>query len=151
MMAPAGGAHGDLTGRLHILIGQHVMAHRLGRVYAAETGFVLERNPDTVRAPDIAFIATPRLPQANTRAFIPIAPDLIVETLSPDDRASEVSAKIQWWLDHGVQEAWILDGENRSITVYQPDGTIRRYGRDDTLDDDNVIPGLSLSLRELFT
>jgi Uma2 family endonuclease len=150
MMSPAGGDHGQTTGRLHVLIGHYVLTNRLGEVFAAETGFVLERNPDTVRAPDIAFIARDRVPDARVKGFLAIAPDLLVETLSPDDRASEVSAKIQWWLGHGVREAWVVDADNRSVTVHQRDGTIRRYGPRDTIESPDLLPGFTLSLREIF-
>jgi Uma2 family endonuclease len=150
ILSPAGGKHGRITGRLHSLMGYYVMTHGLGEVHSAETGFILERKPDTVRAPDIAFISKARAAQADTKGFIPIAPDLVVETLSPDDRASEVSAKIQWWLEHGVREAWVVDGHNQSVTVHRPDGAIRRYGLDETIEGGEVIPSLNLPLRDLF-
>jgi len=150
MMHAAGGWHGQVTAELAYRIGQFVREHDLGVTFAAETGFVLERDPDTVRAPDIAFIAKQRAAEARTEKFIPIPPDLAVETLSPSDTASEVAEKTQWWLDHGVKQVWIVDPKSRSITVHYPDATARTYRDGDTLRDDQLLPGLSIDLAPLF-
>ncbi len=150
MMAPSGGEHGDLVGYLHHLISRHVFGRRLGRVYGAETGFVLERNPDTVRAPDVAFIANDRLAEARTPKFIPIPPDFAAEVLSPDDRASGVAEKTQWWLDHGVKLLWVVDPGTRTVAVHRPDGSSRRHRGDDVLDGGEVLPGPELPVRDIF-
>ncbi len=150
-MSPAGGWHGDLTGKLHILIGQHALERGLGRVFAAETGFRLDVDDEpTVRAPDIAFISKERLAQADSPGFIPIPPDLAVETLSPSDTASEVTEKVQWWLDYGVRLVWVLDPANKTLTVHHPNGRSRRLAAADTLDGGDVLPGFELPLRQMF-
>ncbi|MEP7347002.1 MAG: Uma2 family endonuclease, partial [Gemmatimonadaceae bacterium] len=95
---PAGYRHGDVAMRLAAAVAPFVYAHELGRVFAAETGFTLARNPDTVRAPDVAFISRDRLPDPAPRGFAEMAPDLAVEVLSPDDRPGEVLAKVADWL-----------------------------------------------------
>ena len=122
MMSPAGGRHGKITMRLAARLAAFVEAVELGEVFAAETGFLLERDPDTVRAPDIAFIASERVHQADTSGFICVPPDLAVETLSPDDRASRVNQKIQWWLDHGVRQVWVVDIENQTVSIHPCEG-----------------------------
>ncbi len=90
-MPPAGARHGDAAAALTILLGQHVRAHRLGRVLAAETGFRISRNPDTVRAPDISFVSRERVPpDGPPEGYWELAPDLAVEVVSPNNTAAEV-------------------------------------------------------------
>lgn len=150
MMHAAGGWHGQITLRLSGELYKYVEANDLGVLCAAETGFVLERNPDTVRAPDIAFIAKDRAAEARTEKFIPIPPDLVVETLSPSDTASAVAEKTQWWLDHGVKRVWIVDPGSESISMHGPDGTARTYRAEHTLRDDGVLAGFTLEVGKLF-
>jgi Uma2 family endonuclease len=103
-----------------------------------------------VRAPDIAFIANPQIPNRQSKGFLTTPPDLVIETLSPSDRATEVSEKIQWWLGHGVREAWVVDAENQSITIHRGDGSSRRYGIEEAISGNEVVPGLNLALRDVF-
>ncbi len=150
-MSPAGGTHGEYVSEISFYIGSFVKQHQLGKVYAAETGFVLERQPDTVRAPDVAFIAADRAAEARTPQYIPIPPDLAVEVTSPHDRSAEVVEKVRWWLSHGTRAVWVVEPKSRTLTVYLPDSTARIYGRDETLDGGPVLPGFALPLSELFT
>lgn len=150
-MSPTGPTHGDLTNRLAFLISGHVYGRRLGKVYAAETGFRLDdAGKPTVRAPDIAFIAASRVASIGDATFIPIPPDLAVETLSPDDRANDVDAKVQWWLDHGTRLVWVVDPANRTLTAHEPTGRSRRLREHETLDAGDVLPGFTLELTKLF-
>src|SRR5262245_917574 len=108
-MTPAGYRHGLVTMRFAWRLASHVEAHDLGTVCAAETGFLLSSNPDTVRAPDIAFVASPRQrDEESTSGYWPGAPDLIVEVLSPSDTYSEVESKVLAWLDAGARIALVL-------------------------------------------
>jgi Uma2 family endonuclease len=101
-MAPSGQRHGDLAARALISLGQHVSKHRLGKVYAAETGFKLASNPDHVRAPDAAFIREERLREkGEVTGYWPGAPDLVVEVVSPSDSYAEVEDKVFDWLEFG--------------------------------------------------
>lgn len=151
MMTPAGGTHGSLANEMAYRLNVHVRQNRLGQVWAAETGFKLETNPDTVRAPDVAFIGSERLGEADTPKFIPIAPDLAVEVNSPNDTAGEVAAKVQWWLEHGTGAVWVVDPKSRTVTTYQPDGGARVVHANETLTGGKVLPGFELPLDELFT
>ncbi len=143
---PPGYRHGDVAARLIIEIGAHVKAHALGRVLAAETGFILFRNPDTVRAPDVAFIRSERVPATVPKGYPEFAPDLAVEVLSPSDRAGKVLSKVGDWIDAGARLVWIVDPERRTARVYRADGTVASLSADDTLDGEDVLPGLSLGL-----
>ena len=153
-MPPAGYDHGRYTGKLHTLIGKYVLAHSLGDVLVAETGFVLERTPDgrsTVRAADLAFVAAGRIPPGtDTRRFVAIAPDLVVETLSPNDTALEVEEKVADWLKAGVRIAITVNPALRSVTVYRSPTEITRLAPTDDLDLDDVIPGFRCRVSEIF-
>ena len=148
-MTPAGGEHGRTGARLLVRLGAFVEQERLGEVFTAETGFVLRRDPDTVRAPDLAFVRAERVPQARVSGFPALAPDLVAEVVSPYDRAVEVSGKALAWLDAGVRLVWVVDPENRTVTVHRPSGTAVLRGRD-TLSGEDVAVGFALPLDELW-
>ena len=147
---PAGYQHGDIAMRLAAAIFAHVDAHDLGRVFAAETGFTLTRNPDTVRAPDVAFISAARLPDPPPRGFAELAPDLAVEVLSPDDRPGEVLAKVADWLNAGSRLVWVVDPIRASARVYRADGRESMLGETDVLRGEDVLPGFECELEPLF-
>lgn len=151
-LTPASYDHGAVTSRLHIFIGQYVAEAALGELLVAETGFRLddEQGP-VVRAPDIAFVSSERLPKEPPKSFATFAPDLVVETTSPNDKQSEVSEKILWWLSKGVKEAWVADPANKTITLHHPDGRARVYRSDQVIDDSQVLPGLTIALSNVFT
>jgi Uma2 family endonuclease len=149
-MAPAGAEHGGLAHELARLVGNFVAEHDLGRVYAAETGFILSRDPDTVRAPDVAFVTKDRLPPRPIRGFFPGAPDLAVEVVSPTDRLADVHEKVNQWLAAGTRSVWVVDPVNRTLEVNRPDGSVTRLRQPDELRDDPALPGFVLSMAELF-
>lgn len=149
MMSPAGGRHGAIAIELSWRLARHVKAQQLGQVFAAETGFLIARDPDTVRAPDIAFVASPR-DQQITDAFFPGPPDLAAEIVSPSDRYTEVEQKVRMWLDAGCRLVWVIDSALRSITVYRPGPQTRILSEQDTLDGEDVVPGFKCVVAELF-
>ena len=146
---PAGYRHGEVAARLANLLMNHVNAHDLGRVLAAETGFKLAANPDTVRAPDVAFIGRDRLPDPPPAGYAALAPDLVVEVLSPDDRPGEVLAKVADWLSAGTRLVWVVDPARRSARVYRGDGTESFADRDGALDGEDVLPGFACRVSEV--
>ena len=143
---PAGYRHGDVAARFLVAIGNHVYAHKLGRVFAAGTGFTLERAPDTVRAPDVAFIRTDRLPDPMTRGFAEIAPDLAVEVLSPDSRPGETLAKVADWLKAGCRLVWVVDPIRNGARVYRADGSESLLAATESLDGEDVLSGLAIPM-----
>jgi Uma2 family endonuclease len=150
-MSPAGREHGKIA----LIFARHfstfIELHDLGEVYMAETGFILRRNPDTVRAPDCAFVATERLAEIEgVKGYIPIAPDLAVEVISPNDRYSEVDRKVQDWLAFGVRTVVVINPRTQLTTVYHPNCEPVILNRDETLELPEVAPGWSFALRELF-
>jgi Uma2 family endonuclease len=151
MMSPAGWKHGYIVQRLTLLIAGHVEKHGLGMVFGAETGFLLARNPDTVRAPDVAFIARENLPAAEpTEAYWPGAPDLAVEVLSPDDRRREVLEKTRRWFDAGTKRVWIVSPENRTLTAYRSLTDSTEYRMGDEFDGSDVIAGFRCQIADIF-
>lgn len=147
---PPGYRHGDVAARLLIAIGTYVYAHKVGRVLAAETGFTVRRKPDTVRAPDVAFIRSERVPVTPLVTYPEFAPDLAVEVLSPSDRTGRVLAKVGDWLDGGARLVWVVDPERRVARVYRADGTVQSLAVDDSFDGEDVVPGLSIRLVDML-
>jgi Uma2 family endonuclease len=143
---PPGYQHGVVAARIARVIGTFVADRSLGDVVAAETGFKLFANPDTVRAPDVGFVSRARVPDPPPRGYAEVAPDLAVEVLSPGDRPGEVLAKVADWLSAGSRLVWIVDPVRRFARVYRADGTEDVLGEDGALDGEDVLPGLSLPL-----
>ncbi|MDH3717589.1 MAG: Uma2 family endonuclease [Planctomycetota bacterium] len=151
MMSPAGQEHGKIAMRVGSKLDQHVGQHRLGVVYAAETGFMIGTNPDTVRAPDVAFISQSRLDEIGEFAgYWPGAPDLAVEVLSPNDTDRAVEEKSLAWLNAGSRQVWVVDPAQRTITVYHSAEDIRVLDVKSELTAEELLPGWTLSLSELF-
>ena len=151
-MAPAGYRHGNVAMQIGSLLNYHVKANRLGRVSAAETGFILRRRPDTVRAPDAAFVAAHRLPAGELPAgFLELAPDLAVEVLSPGDTPREIAEKVEEWLRAGTLLVWVIDPATRAATVYRSLDDVQELSADDRLDGEQVVPGFSCTLAEVFS
>ena len=150
-MAPAGGPHGYVAMNIGILLGVHVRADGLGRVFAAETGFILHRDPDTVRAPDAAFISYDRLgEEAIPDGYLAAVPDLVVEVVSPNDTRREVREKVEEWLRAGVRLVWVIYPVTRSADVYRSLDDVSHLSEDDVLDGEDVVPGFACRLGELF-
>lgn len=150
-MAPAGCEHGEVALEIAARLRDHVRSEGLGIVLAAETGFRLSRDPDTVRAPDTAFVAAHRLPPRGQRQrFLELAPDLAVEVVSPSDGASEVTEKALAWLAAGTSLVWVVYPAQRLVAVYSAGGAVTHVQADGTLDGAHVLPGLRLAVADLF-
>jgi len=147
---PPGGRHGLVAMTLAIRLGNYVERMEAGKLFAAETGFTLFRGPDTVRAPDIAFVRRERLPDPIPIGFPELAPDLVVEVLSPNDRPGETLAKVGDWLEAGARLVWLIDPERRIARVYRPDGSESTIAADGQLDGEDVLPGFACSLAGIF-
>lgn len=147
---PPGGRHGRIAMNVALELANHARAHDLGVVYAAETGFTLMRHPDTVRAPDVAFVRRERLPTPEPIGYPDLAPDLVVEVLSPGDGPGEVLAKVADWLSAGTRLVWVLDPARRVARVYRDDGTEQILSADERLDAGDVVPGFSCRLADIL-
>lgn len=147
---PPGEYHGHVAAKLLFVLGQHVYGRHLGWLLAQDTGFKIESDPDTVRAPDVAFVSKERQAEIPKRGYAPIAPDLAVEVLSPNDRPGEVLSKVGDWLDAGVQIVWVIDPLLRLARVYRADGSQSTVGESSALDGENVLPGFSCRLADFL-
>lgn len=151
VMSPSGWQHGKVVIRLSTRLDSFVEQHDLGVVFGAETGFRIASNPDTVRAPDISFIAKQHVPdQEPGDGFWPGAPDLAVEVLSPGDRTGEVDEKIDAWLGAGCATVWVVNPKLKTITVYRSRADIQVKSAGDVLQGDPIVPGFSCNVDELF-
>ncbi|HEY0371905.1 MAG TPA: Uma2 family endonuclease [Thermoanaerobaculia bacterium] len=149
-MSPAGGKHGRISHRISQRLGVYVEQHQLGIVYSSETGFLLTTSPDTVRAPDVAFDLRERA--VDTDGYLPGAPDLAVEVLSPSDLYSEVVQKTNQYLRAGTRAVIVVDPWKRVVQVHRLSGTETVTTTvTDTLSVDDVVPGWKLTLDDLFS
>ena len=147
---PAGFRHGAIAAALTRRLVDFVNRHQLGVVVAAETGFRITSNPDTVRAPDVGFVRAERVPNPLPRGFCDVAPDLAIEVLSPDDRAGEVLAKVSDWLNAGSALVWVIDADRRVARVYRADGSESLLSADASLDGGDVLPGFTCRVSDLL-
>lgn len=150
MMSPAGARHGRIADKLARRLGDHAERHDLGVTFAAKTGFLLQQDPDTVRAPDVAFVSHTRLGTLGDHpGYLPLAPDLVGEVVSPSDSSSEVEEKALDWLAAGVLIVLVVDPQTRTVREYRSPQEIRVYA-DGLIDLDAVLPGCQLDVVELF-
>ena len=150
-MTPASNEHGKIAALVTASLVQHVLANRLGSVYAAETGFRLASDPDTVRAPDAAFVCQARLDAVGAVAgYWPGAPDLAVEVVSPGDRSGEVAEKVAAWLEAGTQMVVVVEPRQRTVAVHRADGTVDVLREGDVLEGGKVVPGWEIAVAALF-
>jgi Uma2 family endonuclease len=146
----AGEEHGFQVMWLSFNLMSHAQAHQLGVVYAAETGFLLARDPDTVRAGDVVFVSAARIPERLEAGWSKTVPDLVAEVVSPSDRAGDVEDKVTDWLEAGVRLVWVLWPRTRTVQVFRSLEDVRILTERDILDGEDVVPGFSLSVRDLF-
>ena len=143
--------HGYVTMNAGSRLASHVEANKLGTVYAAGTGFQIAFSPDTVRAPDVAFVSRQRIGDVKpTRGYRAGAPDLAVEVISPSDTYTEVEDKVHDWLDAGTLMVIVVNPRRQTVTVYRSRTDIVILTKDDQLDGKDVVPGWTLRVEELF-
>ena len=143
------GRHGIICNRIGRFLGNLVDTRKLGWVTSNDTGVILERDPDTMRGPDVAYWSITRQPKMPENYF-EIPPDIAVEVLSPDDRRKNVREKIKDYVKNGVKLVWLVDPDTRTVTVYQ--GSLRGSELDeaDTLTGGDVLPGFTCKVSEFF-
>ena len=150
-VSPPGDEHGQLAAYLAAQLVAFVRPRRLGTVHV-ESGYILFRDPDTVRGPDVSFVSRARRGAVrNRRSFLPLAPDLAVEIRSPDDTLAELSAKAQEYLDAGARLVWVVDPPSQTVWIQEPRREPRLVSVGAVLDGGEVLPGFALALAELFT
>ena len=151
-MSPAGHEHGAVIMNLAAPLAMHVKTNKLGTVFGAETGFKLTSHPDTVLAPDIAFIRRERVEQTGlSKGFGTGSPDLAVEVLSPGDREAKLKAKVAEWLANGALAVWVVSPKLRNVTVYRSLTDVTILAEHDELDGQDVVPGFRCRVADIFS
>ena len=151
--APVGGIHGQVTGKICRRLAAYVEQHGGGEVLVGDVGFVLRlpNDPERVRAPDVAFVSSTRLPGGRLpEGFLQGAPDLAVEVLSPSDNPVDVQQKVRDYLEAGGRLVWVVAPQAKAVTVYRADGSARLLREPDHLDGEGVLPGLTIPLADVF-
>jgi Uma2 family endonuclease len=148
---PPGTHHGAVSASLAYHLSAFVRLHDSGIVFGQDTGFKIAADPDTVRAPDVAFLTRDRAAQVPPRGYAELAPDLLAEVVSPRDRPAEVLAKVADWLAAGTKLVWLVDPERREARVYRADGTLSIISAGDALDGEHVLPGFTCRLSDVLT
>jgi Uma2 family endonuclease len=149
-MVPTGSEHGVIESNLSRHLGNFVADKKLGKVMNGEVGIFTRRRPDSVRGADIAFVSRERLADRPTKGFLTVAPELVVEIVSPSDRWQDVRQKIEEYFAIGVQRVWIVEPDNRDVLVYSASTEMRKLGEGDLLTGEGVLEGFSLPVAELF-
>ncbi len=147
-LIPPGDEHGRMIVDIAAALVGHVRPQGLGVVHAG-TGYVIARDPDTVRAPDVSFTLAENAPPRSPK-YLEGAPDIVVEILSPDDRPGYVRDKIEMWLDAGATLVWVVNPAERTVTVHQRGRGARMLTEADTLSGGPVLPDFELPLRNVF-
>lgn len=149
-MSPTGGEHSYLESFISAELTHFVKPTKLGWVLTGEVGIYTRRNPDRVRGADIAFISKVRSPRRPARGFLTVAPELVVEIMSPDDRWQDVRQKIEEYLAIGVLWVWIVEPDNRAVLIFEAGAEMRPLGETDTLQGHGILAGFELPLTDLF-
>ena len=148
---PSGQEHGEIAAHLCYLLIRFVKPRRLGRVMGSDAGVWLERDPDTVREPDVAFFAAGKMPPGErVSGYAEAVPNLVVEIASPRDSAREVRDKARMWLSFGVRIVWVVYPAARAVELHTADGGRRILTESDTLDGGDVLPGFSCRVGDIF-
>jgi Uma2 family endonuclease len=149
--SPNGSEHGRIAANVLLSLAQHVKQKKLGTVYAAETGFLLGTGPDTVRAPDVAFVRKERLDELGPVAgYLPLAPDFVAEVVSPNDSYSQVKDKALAWIDAGVPMVLVVDPVTRTVQLYRSADDIVSLNCQQQLDASDIVSGWSLAVGDIF-
>ncbi|HEX2280288.1 MAG TPA: Uma2 family endonuclease [Thermomicrobiales bacterium] len=149
-MSPSSRHHSRDGLRIATRLNGFVEDHDLGEVHGADGGFILRRNPDTVRSPDAAFVRKERLVELDDEGYLPLAPDLAVEVVSPSNTVNEMSRKVQEYLSAGTSTVWVVEPLRRQVAVHTQEPVVRIFRDGDTLDGGDVLPGFTLSVTYIF-
>ena len=149
-LSPGKPKHGKTIITVATLVNVHVREHDLGTVYGNDTGFIVSHDPDTVRGPDVAFVAKKRIPpEGEPDEYWDIAPDLAVEVPSDNDTRKDVQDKVTDYLNAGVRLVWVVNPKTRTVEVHVPDGK-EVLKEEDTLTGGDVLPGFSCKVADIF-
>jgi Uma2 family endonuclease len=150
LLSPTGYLHGEIELDLGSELRSWARSTGLGRALVGEVGIYTQRDPDTVRAGDVIYISNERFARKGTSGYLDVAPELVVEVLSPDDRKGDVLTKVNEYLSAGVDRVWVVDSRLQTILSYRSTAGVQQFRKGDVLADDELLPGFRLPLAELF-
>lgn len=150
VMSPSGAEHGVVVAAITEIVRRFVKRHRLGVVMGAETGFQIEQNPDTVRGPDVAFVAKRRLARKRRKGFFDGPPDLAIEVRSPEDRARDVKDKITLWLTSGCRAVWLVEPRSRTVSIHRASRMTNAFGPNARISGGDILPGFQVAVSKFF-
>ncbi len=148
-MPPPGGMHGVCCNKAGRRIGNFVEDHQLGTVTSSDTGFITERSPDSVRGPDIAYWSKERLREVPV-GYFEVAPDLLVEVLSPSNTSKQIRSRLREYFARGVRMVWVIAPEDRTLTIYRTLDEARLLHETATVTGDDVLPGFTCLVSDLL-
>jgi Uma2 family endonuclease len=149
-ISPPGGMHAYVGGVLTALLSAHVRGKRLGAVIG-EAGVIVSRDPDTVLAPDGAFVTQEQIAAHGIpEAYFTYPPALVIEVVSPHDTMSEVAAKMRRWLNAGVRLGWVVEPVSRTVTIYRSADDVRILTEKEMLTGEEIVPGFECPVASLF-
>lgn len=146
-----GQEHGEIVMKLGHRLMSFIEPGKLGRLVASNSGVLLERDPDTVREPDLAYFSAERMPPGRrVTGYSEVAPDLVVEIVSPSDSDREINDKARMWLSYGVRLVWVVHPDTRTVDLHREGHSVAILTEADTLDGLEVLPGFTCAIREIF-
>ena len=148
-MSPTGDEHGTIEFNLGSELRAFVRQNNLGRVTGGEVGIYIRRRPDTIRAADVVFVSAERLARP-VKGFLDVAPELVVEIMSPSDRWQDIRSKLDDYFSIGVERIWIVEPDRHTVLVYRSSTDLREFGEDDVLKGEGVLEGFELPVADLF-
>ena len=149
----AGELHGAIATNVILALGTYVKTHKLGRVYPADTTYILEEDEHGVqlmRLPDVSFVAADRVKTQDRATYYHLAPDVAIEIISPSERAVDMRTKLRDYLRTGVRQVWQVYPETQEVVVYAADGTVHTYDIGQTIPGADVLPGFALPVADVF-
>jgi Uma2 family endonuclease len=149
-MPPTGWPHASTEARIAAKLQQFVDANPVGVVLTGEAGIIIRRSPDTLRGADLAFVSKERIAQASPTGYLDVAPELIVEIISPNDRWTAIASKLDDYFDIGVDLVWLVDPQRHCVSCYRSPSDLEVLGLGDTLRAEPMLPGLALAVSDLF-
>ncbi len=150
-MNPPNSRHGQICSKIARLIGNYAEEHDLGHVVCNDSGVITGRDPDTVRGADIAFYSYEKVPRGPLpQGYLPVPPDLVIEVLSPNDRRSQLLAKVAEYLDAGVTAVCVLDDESRRAELYYQDKPTDTIEERESLEIPEILGEFTVSVGQFF-
>ncbi len=148
-MTPTGEEHGMIESNLVHDLRAFARQHKRGRVSSGEVGIYIRRKPDRIRAADVAFVSAGRL-TGLSKGFLDVAPELVVEIMSPDDRWQAMREKLADYFSIGVERVWVVEPQSRKVLVYSSTTQVAELDEDDTLRGEGALEGFAMPVADLF-